>query len=74
MNDETLKPCPFCGGQAELERQEGDIGDTWAVICVGNKECPCYCHRPYAVVSKSTAIRKWNTRVARPATCELSGE
>lgn len=58
----NLLPCPFCGGEAKPERQHGDIGSTWAVICVGNKKCPCYCHRPYADVDKATAIQMWNTR------------
>lgn len=57
-------PCPFCGGEAKPERQHGDIGSTWAVICVGNKKCPCYCHRPYADVDKATAIQMWNSRHA----------
>lgn len=59
-----LLPCPFCGGEAELEFQIGDIGDTWAVICVGNKMCPCYSHRVYCLATQMEAIDNWNRRAA----------
>lgn len=61
-NTQELLPCPFCCGEAKLEYQRGDAGNTWAVICTGKKECPLYCHRPYTVCTKEQAIAFWNTR------------
>ena len=46
-----LKPCPFCGGKAELV--EGS--DGWCVYC---KECDCEMVR----FTKKQAVKIWNTR------------
>lgn len=43
MNNDKLKPCPFCGGRAELEndgirptrsRDNGDLMTYWKVPCI----------------------------------------
>lgn len=52
---EELKPCPFCGGKARLQR----IGESYYVVCDG------YCKiKPttwdYSV--KEKAIKEWNSR------------
>ena len=50
--DDVLKPCPFCGGEAEII----DPDDIISVQC---KSCQCgtncYC-------DERSAIAKWNTR------------
>lgn len=58
-----LKPCPFCGGEAEVQHQSrklyGDVVDWYGV----------YCKKPFCgfVSGQSTeaeAIAAWNTRAA----------
>lgn len=56
MSDEKLKPCPFCGGEAEL-------------ISVGRYEFFIKCHRgcveqSHVYKAKSSAINAWNRRKA----------
>ena len=53
-----LKPCPFCGGEAELKRVERTILGTeyFSVICT-----TCHCQTAgNQDVEKSIAV--WNTR------------
>lgn len=57
MPEKTLKPCPFCGGEAELQVEELDINSLLG--CVMCMEC-------YATGAEkdnwSDAITSWNTR------------
>lgn len=62
--DDGLRPCPFCGGEAELKRyQSGD----WQVICYHADGCimldsdldNCYWE------NVQTLARQWNTRAER---------
>lgn len=61
---EELKPCPFCGGEAELWASEDGIYGVWC----SNPDC-------YMDVdtrdrtSKEAAIEAWNTRYER--TCRI---
>lgn len=56
MNNE-LKPCPFCGGEAKMERYDSSL---MYIRCSNNK---CLVD-PKTVFCKSSeqAIRIWNTR------------
>lgn len=51
-----LRPCPFCGGEAETVR----VGDMYYVRC-GNNDCPVVVetNNYYA---EYDAISAWNTR------------
>lgn len=60
---ETLKPCPFCGGEARAERTDGTkhlelIG--WQVRCISSEcrvvACTDWC------ADKSEAVTLWNRR------------
>jgi len=50
-----LKPCPFCGGEAELT--EWEFG-YWIVKCT---KCPCDLGR-YWFRRKADAKKTWNRR------------
>ncbi|MCH5205682.1 MAG: Lar family restriction alleviation protein [Oscillospiraceae bacterium] len=54
MTEIKLKPCPFCGGRAELD----EIGLIYRVICMRclSKSSSCGYRRD--------AIDAWNTRVS----------
>ena len=59
MNE--LKPCPYCGGEANIESYDpydGYQGDctVWRVKCI---ECKAFIQRG----TKDEAIAAWNRRV-----------
>lgn len=58
MNITNIKPCPLCGGRAELSRR---LGDSWPqVIC-----CVCGCRTGETrKLSAAEVIDQWNTRAA----------
>lgn len=58
-----LKPCPFCGGEAEISKGRFDGKDTSYVMC---KKCEAwgeffFVSPKYA--SNERAIKAWNRRV-----------
>lgn len=55
-----LKPCPFCGGEAELiETEESWMGP--GLILVKCKNGPCSCQTP-ALAKPSVESQRWTTR------------
>lgn len=57
MTQETLKPCPFCGGEAEIINRMG----TYFVKCSrDSKDCPTGVTVCYDL--KFRAIKAWNRR------------
>lgn len=61
MSDIELKPCPFCGGEAQLVRDR--IG-LWRVGC---KKCNCMTTYQFDFgegeeASQKKAVNVWNTR------------
>lgn len=56
MNNE-LKPCPFCGGEADLNNVSVKLGEQWlwSIECV---ECGVFIDRE----EKDYVIKAWNTR------------
>ena len=55
MKETELKPCPFCGGEAKLEK--ADMG-CWKIKCT---KCPCDFGR-YWYLRKRDAKKAWNRR------------
>lgn len=63
MSNIKLKPCPFCGGEAEIMSFTDDNGEYFAVVC---KNDNCRCGEDYLwteTVNRQTAIDAWNRRV-----------
>ncbi len=51
MTDQKLKPCPFCGGEARIDKL---YENEWYVYCPK-------CERHYD--TEQEAIENWNARV-----------
>ena len=66
MPNPKLKPCPFCGADAEMVKWHGSGPQTRLVGC-SNQEGPHLCHVGPMVVGGSPAVaaRRWNKRVAQ---------
>jgi hypothetical protein len=64
MTNEELKPCPFCGGEAEINPLALATSD-FNVACF-NGECPV--EPQTRGETKDEAIVAWNTRAIDPAT------
>lgn len=60
MNKEKFKPCPFCGGEAELEYFEDSFGENKVHIFCKNWECVAST-KPFD--REQPAISAWNKRV-----------
>lgn len=61
---EKLKPCPFCGGEASLERSHHTVfGDGYWVECE-NTNCPC---NPHTIDfrDEDMAVNAWNERLGQ---------
>ena len=57
MKEETIKSCPFCGGEAELQH----VGAQASRYCV--KCTKCWAKSIYVgYEEQKTAIEKWNKR------------
>lgn len=55
-----LRPCPFCGGNAELKTYRDNLrGDTFAAMCQ-KTDCPGRTYRKRATLK--AAIEAWNRR------------
>jgi len=64
----TLKPCPFCGGEVELERDNWDDADGWTeppVIWCPN--CLLAIGIPDHMHTEQEFLDWWNTRAEKVA-------
>ena len=62
---ETLRPCPFCGGEAEFETYGGT---ACAVVCQS-----CRCGTPtMSLADGMAAVNRWNRRAERTCRAEVS--
>ena len=53
-----LKPCPFCGGMAHIEKYM-QPKEEYRIMCM---DCPTRFGR-YAGLNKKEAIKAWNERI-----------
>lgn len=58
-----LKPCPFCGGKAELKAYLIGGIKAWAVHCKKAKQDLSCCAQMTSIKSEEDAINAWNRRV-----------
>jgi Lar family restriction alleviation protein len=59
---EQLKPCPFCGGDAECDTVPGATGVQHFVSCAESK-CVGFVYSPWITFAReSDAIAAWNRR------------
>lgn len=58
--DNELKPCPFCGGKAEMITRKQCLADAYSVRCT-NKHCRGHTQR--LVRAEQKARNDWNRRV-----------
>lgn len=66
-----LRPCPFCGGNAELKTYRDKLrGDTFAAMCQ-KTDCPGRTYRKHA--TSKAAAKAWNRR-AEPENRVLTPE
>lgn len=63
---EELKPCPFCGGEAETH----ETTDGWIVACSSDQNVlDGFTHMAHAYGgTEAKAIAEWNTRAERTCT------
>ncbi len=70
---EKLKPCPFCGGEADILSYDSIRLDSW-LYHVYRAECQnCHTTQP-SVTSFIEAVRIWNRRQEMIATWETKDE
>ena len=54
-----LKPCPFCGGEAEIKKTTQCLTEAYSVVC---KDKGCRGHAVKPLRDKEAAIVAWNRR------------
>ena len=59
MKENELKPCPFCGSEAELITRQQCLADAYSVRCK-SRVCRGRTHK--LVRTKWQAIKEWNRR------------
>ena len=75
--DEVLKPCPFCGGEADYHSEKGPTGEVYG--WVGCNQCDAMsCHTDTRSMQpeETHPIDAWNTRAdaaPTPKADELEG-
>jgi len=69
-DSDKLKPCPFCGGDAEIITLEGGDGDVNAgAMCVQCPSCGSASSLVYPLMDdvKDLLLERWNKRASRAA-------
>ena len=68
-NETELKPCPFCGGKAEIMVDD----EEFYIQCKGmpTENCPSNCGLIEIFYPKEEAIAAWNRRAPHPTEARL---
>ena len=72
MSEIKLLPCPFCGGEAELNRTIFKGREMYSVSCKHKFDCTI--GTTFLRESKEEAIKLWNTRKPMERIIERLGE
>jgi Lar family restriction alleviation protein len=64
MKSKELKPCPFCGGNAEIRMFINDGEKRYYTACF-NDTCAIRPHSITTFKTQKKAIAAWNTRAER---------
>ena len=71
MMSDDLKPCPFCGGDAELDTRQsyrnistGNLETAIAIYCLGCGVHQSICRGDVPDVEPEMVVELWNRRVA----------
>lgn len=63
VGTEGLKPCPFCGDDAQLEKVERRSGTWYGVICRGTRNHGGTCAiEQVPSRTQEAAVQRWNMR------------
>lgn len=57
-----LKPCPFCGGEGDVEQVKSLINTASYQAACSNEDCCAYQFLMHNYPTKRQAIKAWNTR------------
>lgn len=68
-----LKPCPFCGGEANTLHRPHVIDWRYSVGC-NDDECRGFIGLSWLYKTEAEAIAAWNTRAERTCRIEEHGE
>lgn len=64
MTNDAIKPCPFCGGDADIDEFEGKLLETVFAASCNNDDCPIGHKDHGSWPTKTDALNSWNTRAA----------
>lgn len=63
MESGKMLACPFCGGVARMECDEGPLGARFSVGCVSDDGGECMGYQSLTTFARrSDAVKAWNTR------------
>ena len=62
MKEVKLKPCPFCGGGADIEAFRNSYGMTWFAVFCRCADCNVHPSTDW-FINEEAAIEAWNRRV-----------
>ena len=73
MVERELKPCPFCGGEAEINKEVPpkrlntyDCVDNYTIFFVSCKKCKASSRLWVGIRRLPDVIKSWNTRYEPP--------
>lgn len=76
---EAIRPCPFCGSDAEIDTQRayrnlrtGSVETAVAVYCVSCAAEQAICHADVPGLTREMVIELWNARIGHTALTEAT--
>lgn len=69
----TIKPCPFCGGEATTSEKTTDKTNSFEFGWIGCQKCRCFINYINDDRGKRLATEAWNRRAIDEKTTSLGG-